>query len=127
MPCTNGSGEAGLYDMVNGDFYGNEGSGSFSAGPEVEEPEEPGEELDPYTWYESDIPVESDMAAYLANVQAVWDTLLEAGDAALPETMAGLTAAGANRIEEALLTVLDFLERMAIDLFYCGEVYCGEV
>lgn len=35
VPCKNPSGEVGLYDLVGGKFYGNSGSGSFSAGPSV--------------------------------------------------------------------------------------------
>ena len=33
VPCINPSGAVGLYDLVNGRFYGNAGSGSFVAGP----------------------------------------------------------------------------------------------
>lgn len=35
VPCKNPSGAAGLYDLVNDKFYGNNGTGSFSAGAEV--------------------------------------------------------------------------------------------
>lgn len=35
VPCINPNNEVGMYDMVNGSFYGNSGSGSFTAGPEV--------------------------------------------------------------------------------------------
>ena len=35
VPCINPSGTAGLYDMVNGVFYGNAGTGSFIAGEPV--------------------------------------------------------------------------------------------
>lgn len=34
-PCIDPSGEAGLYDLVEGKFYGNNGSGKFTAGPAV--------------------------------------------------------------------------------------------
>lgn len=127
VPCKTESGEIGLYDRVSGTVYTNAGTEAFTAGPVVPDIPEPDPEpvLDPYTWYEENTPTETLMAAYLANVNAIWGTLLDNPD--LPETMAGLTTDGANRIEQALLTVLDFLERMAIDLFYCGEVYCGEV
>lgn len=39
IPCKNTSGIVGMYDAVNGAFYQNVGTGSFTAGPEVE-PEE---------------------------------------------------------------------------------------
>lgn len=35
IPCKNASGVAGLYDTVNGKFYGNAGSGSFAAGADL--------------------------------------------------------------------------------------------
>lgn len=35
MPCKNASGVAGLYDLVNDEFYGNAGSGEFVAGAEI--------------------------------------------------------------------------------------------
>ena len=35
VPCVNTSGAAGLYDLVNGVFYGNAGSGTFITGPVV--------------------------------------------------------------------------------------------
>lgn len=34
-PCTNPSGQVGLYDLVGGTFYGNAGTGTFVAGPSV--------------------------------------------------------------------------------------------
>ena len=35
VPCKNSSGAAGLYDLVNSKFYGNNGSGSITAGAEI--------------------------------------------------------------------------------------------
>lgn len=35
IPCKNLSGEIGLYDAVNGQFYANAGTGTFTAGPVV--------------------------------------------------------------------------------------------
>ena len=35
IPCQTTSGEVGLYDLVNSAFYGNAGTGTFTAGPEV--------------------------------------------------------------------------------------------
>lgn len=34
VPCKNSSGEIGLYDLVTSEFYGNAGTGVFTAGPE---------------------------------------------------------------------------------------------
>lgn len=35
IPCKNRFGETGLYDLVNGQFYGNAGTGDFIRGPEI--------------------------------------------------------------------------------------------
>lgn len=35
IPCKNDAGAIGLYDLVNSKFYGNAGTGAFTAGPEV--------------------------------------------------------------------------------------------
>ena len=35
IPCINASGAIGLYDIVDGQFYANAGSGTFTAGPEI--------------------------------------------------------------------------------------------
>ena len=35
VPCVDPTGNAGLYDVVSGQFYGNAGTGTFTAGPEV--------------------------------------------------------------------------------------------
>lgn len=35
VPCKNASGAVGLYDTVEGQFYANAGTGTFTAGPEI--------------------------------------------------------------------------------------------
>lgn len=41
VPCINASGECGLYDKANAVFYGNAGTGTFTAGPVREPPDAP--------------------------------------------------------------------------------------
>lgn len=41
VPCVDPTGNAGLYDLVDGKFYGNAGTGTFTAGPEIPAPEAP--------------------------------------------------------------------------------------
>lgn len=107
MPCKNPSGEIGMYDLVNNQFYENAGTGEFIAGPEVPRPEPT---LDPYTWYESDIPTASQLAQYLSNVLSIWSTIM--GDPTLPETMVNLTQEGANQIEAALIEINTAIEQI---------------
>ena len=42
VPCKNPDGVVGLYDSVNSQFYQNAGSGSFTAGPEIEQEDKGG-------------------------------------------------------------------------------------
>lgn len=41
VPCKNASGAIGLYDTVEGQFYANAGTGTFTAGPEILPPAAP--------------------------------------------------------------------------------------
>lgn len=129
IPCTNASGAAGLYDLVEQEFYGNAGTGSFTAGPVVTwetAPEEPTETLDPYTWYESDVPVPSQMARYRANVAAVRAALrMPEETPGVPETMRRLTTAEANSIEMILLALNFILNQIPAAVRHCGVTVCG--
>ena len=128
VPCQAPGGAVGLYDLVNGQFYGNAGTGEFVAGPEVSWPEipEPEPTLDPYTWYEIDVPTVSAMAAYLANVVALREVLtLPENTAEVPADMAGLTLAEANAIEEILLVIEGYLTALASVFRRCGAAICG--
>lgn len=129
IPCKNASGAVGLYDIVGAEFYANAGSGTFAAGPVVTletDPEEPTETLDPYSWYESDVPVPSQMARYRANVAAVRAALrLPEGTPETPETMRRLTTAEANSIEAILLALNLILNQIHTAVRHCGVTVCG--
>lgn len=128
IPCKNASGAVGLYDLIGQKFYGNTGSGSFAAGPVVtwEEPEEPAETMDPYTWYESDVPTASLLARYRDNVAAVRAALrLPEGTPGVPETMRRLTTAEANSIEAILLALNLILNKIHTAVRHCGVTVCG--
>lgn len=126
IPCKTEQGTIGLYDLANGAFYANAGTGVFTAGPEIPPEPEPEPTLDPYTWYEADVPTVSLLDGYLANVAALRAVL------ALPETtppvpadMAGLTLAEANAIEEILLVIEDYLTALASVFRRCDAAICG--
>lgn len=128
VPCKDPTGAVGLYDLVGQKFYGNAGTGVFLAGPVVtwEEPEEPTEKLDPYTWYESDVPVPSQMARYRDNVAAVQAVLrLPEGTPEVPENMRRLTTAEANSIEAILLALNFILNQIPTTVRHCGVTVCG--
>ena len=128
IPCKDPTGAVGLYDLIGQKFYGNAGTSSFTAGPVVtwDAPEEPTETLDPYTWYESDVPVPSQMARYRANVAAVRAALrLPEGTPETPETMRRLTTAEANSIEAILLALNLILNKIHTAVRHCGVTVCG--
>ena len=128
VPAKKADGTIGLYDRVSGTVYTNAGTGAFTAGPvvpDIPEPEpDPEPVLDPYTWYEENVPTKTQMRLYLNNVAAIYKTLLS--EPALPESMANLTAAGANQIEEALSTINNYIARISLSFWRCGEILCGE-
>lgn len=126
IPCKNAGGAVGLYDLIGQKFYGNAGTGSFTAGPVVERPKDPNEGLDPYTWYESDVPTVSLLARYRANVAAVRAVLrLPEGTPETPETMRQLTVAEANSIEAILLALNSILSKIHTAVRHCGVTVCG--
>ena len=129
IPCKDPTGAVGLYDLIGQKFYGNAGTGSFTAGPVVTgdaSPEEPTETLDPYTWYESDVPTVSLLAHYRANVAAVRSALrLPEETPGVPETMRQLTTAEANSIEAILLALNLILNQIPAAVRHCGVTVCG--
>lgn len=106
VPCKNPAGTVGLYDTVNGTFYGNAGTGTFTAGPEIGA-------LEDREWRETDIIRLSQWRQYLANVQALRDayyTLAETGELPAPEDKLGYV--GANNIEKVLADIDLLLDGM---------------
>ena len=125
IPCQNPNGEIGLYDTENSQFYGNAGTGVFIAGPEVPRPE-PDPTLDPYTWYEADIPTASQMAQYLENVAALRGVLtLPETVPVVPRDMVGLTQREANTIESILGLIQSYLSALQQIFLRCGAAVCG--
>lgn len=127
IPCKNQSGKAGLYDTIGGIFYSSATGTEFEAGPETEPPaHNPDPELDPYTWYDSDVPTVSLMDEYLSNVAALRAVLdLPETTPEVPADMDRLTQAEANAIEEILDIINTYLVALQSILRRCGAVVCG--
>ena len=120
IPCKNPSGAVGLYDTVNGTFYGNSGTGVFTAGAEISA-------LEGREWRESDIIRLSQWRQYLANVQALRDayyTLAETGQLPAPEDR--LDYAGANTIEKILADIDLLIGWMKSSYRRCGTFRAGK-
>lgn len=138
VPCINADNAVGLYDLVNGQFYGNSGTGTFTAGDVVESASE-SDTLDPYTWYVSDIPTQAQMQTYLQNVVVLKNKtheILSYYDAEsqyplpdAPADMVKLTYQEANDIEQILQSIENQLIYMSNHFYwyYSGEVYAGEI
>lgn len=119
VPCKNPSGAVGLYDTVNGTFYGNSGTGVFTAGAEISA-------LEDREWRESDIIRLSQWRQYLANVQALRDayyTLAETGQLPAPEDKLGYV--GANNIEKVLADIDLLIDCMKSSYRRCGTFRAG--
>lgn len=68
----------------------------------------------PCTWYEQDVPTDTEMAAYLANVEALRSVLeVLATTPATPASMEALTWATANHIEQILTDVAALISAMS--------------
>lgn len=106
LPCKNPSGTVGLYDLVGGEFYGNSGTGAFTAGAEVGKAED-------REWQEGDVLYRPQWTTYLDNVQRLRDvyyTLAETGE--LPKPGDKLKYTGANTIEKVLADIDLLLDGM---------------
>lgn len=128
VPCKDSSGVYGLYDMVSAKFYGNAGTGAFTAGEEIAPPADvPAvDEFDPYLWYEFDWPTPATMTLYLLNVSAIRAVLgVMASTPQVPDDMVGLMVTAANDIEVILMDVYRQINIMATTFIPCGEALCG--
>lgn len=125
IPCVDPTGTVGLYDLVGGKFYGNSGTGVFTAGPVVTW-DEPTQTLDPYTWYESDVPTVSLLARYRDNAAAVRAVLrLPEGTPEVPATLQKMTQTEANSMEAVLLAIDLILTHIPAAVRHCGVTVCG--
>ena len=114
VPAKNVSGLIGLYDLVNGIFYQNSGTGVFTFGAEIGPPEQAEIEMDPYTWYEDDTPTESLMDGYIENIEALRSALkVTPTTPQTPESIEALTWATANNIEQILMDIQSVVEAMS--------------
>lgn len=119
IPCKNPSGAVGLYDTVNGTFYGNSGTGAFTAGAEIGA-------LEDREWRETDIVRLSQWRQYLANVQALRDayyTLGETGE--LSDAEDKFDYIGANTIEKVLADIDLLIGWMKSSYRRCGTFRAG--
>lgn len=133
VPCINASAEAGLYDLVSGAFYGNAGTGVFTAGAEVSPA------VGKYEWGMSDTPTAEQMAQYLNNVRGLKDAIhsvLQYYHTAIPyplpdvpADMYKLTYQKANDIEQILQSIENQLNDMNSQFYWysSGDVYAGEI
>lgn len=115
IPARNSSGALGLYDTVNGIFYTNQGSGTFTAGADIvgfTAGAEVGKAED-REWQEGDIVRRAQWTTYIDNVQRLRDayyTLADTGELPAPEDKLGYV--GANNIEKILADIDLLLDGM---------------
>lgn len=118
IPCKNASGTIGLYDIVNDVFYTNAGTGTFTAGAEIE--------TESLEWQTTDIIRLSQWRQFIANVQALRDayyTLDETGQ--LPDAEDRLDYIGANTIEKILADIDLLIGCMKSSYRRCGTFQAG--
>ena len=120
IPCKNPSGAVGLYDTVNDTFYGNSGTGTFAAGPEIGA-------LEDREWQYTDTMLESDVLLYLANIAALRDVIQLPPDVPpLPTVVRWIDWMAANDIER-IVYELDRMIYGIVPLFRrCGTFRAGK-
>ena len=123
IPCKNPSGEVGFYDLVSEMFFGNDGTGSFVAGPITEEFGEAPEIL-PEVWHETDAPNLIQINQYLSNVKALRSTISNSSPE-VPEIEDMFTVDAANNIEKILLAIEHAIQTMKQTYVPCGATACG--
>lgn len=119
VPCKNPSGIVGLYDLVGGQFYGNSGTGAFTAGAEIGK-------IEDREWQEGDVLYRPQWTTYLGNVQRLRDayyTLAETGE--LPAPGDKLKYTGANNIEKVLADIDLLVDCMKSSYRRCGTFRAG--
>lgn len=86
-------------------------------------------EVSPRTdWQESDLPTESDMVAYLADVSVLRAVIaVMQSTPEVPENMKFLDYVRANDIEKILLDIDTLITNIQKSWYFSGEVYAGEV
>ena len=130
VPVKDANGNVGLYDLVEGKFYGNAGSGAFTGGAVVDPPvpSDPSDDetRDPFLWYEDDIPTANQMAQYITNVAVIRDTMeVLSTTPAAPGDMDRLIVEEANAIEMILTDVETLLTNMSHAFPHAGVTVCG--
>lgn len=119
IPCKNSEGTAGMYDLVGGEFYGNSGTGAFTAGAEVGKAED-------REWQEGDVLYRPQWVTYLDNVQRLRDayyTFAETEELPKPEDKLGYV--GANNIEKVLADIDLLIDCMKSSYRRCGTFRAG--
>ena len=110
---------------IGGNFYASAGADPFNGGPEVIPEPEP-EPIDPYTWYESDVPTIIQMSQYLANVSAIRSAFTLPDYAPqTPQSAKGMGFEKANDIESIFEYVEGVITIARKTPVACGLATCG--
>lgn len=97
------------------------------AGPDfVPDDPDPQPGLDPYLWYEDDVPTAGLLGSYLANVTALRNVIdLPEDTPEVPADMVGMTQTEANNIEKILEIINEYLVSLQKIFLRCGHAICG--
>lgn len=128
VPCINSSGKAGLYDLVEGKFYGNVGSGSFATGAEVKKDTiyELTEIKTTYTdWQEQNIPWLSEIDRIRQNFNNLIALFLRTLDLPTFPSNIYLMYSEVNDWERVSLVGKTMFENMEKEYVYSGTIDCG--
>lgn len=120
VPAKNSGGTVGLYDLLNGVFYTNAGSGTFAAGTEIGTSED-------REWQRTDTMLESDVLLYLANIAALRDVIQLPPDVPpIPTADQWISWVAANDIERIVYELDRYIYGIVPLFRRCGTFRAGK-
>ncbi len=130
IPCKNESGSVGLYDLANGEFYENKGTGAFTPGPEVPVETDPIYELvettTTYTdWHKHNLPWLSEINRIRANHSALVRLFLVGLGLSEQKESNYLDYIEVNNWEKIALAGKTIFENMEKEYRFCGVEVSG--
>lgn len=124
LPCINPEGDAGLFDLVTCEFYGNTGTGKFIAGKAL--PTEYEQTLVEYTdWHEQNIPWQSEIDRIRSNFNALNEVFLKGLGLPLFDSSNFLMYSEVNDWERLTLESKQLFENMEKEYLRCNTVNSG--
>lgn len=130
VPCVDPSGVAGLYDLINLEFYTSAGTDAFSVGPEIKLEIETVVTLEEITktytdWQEANIPWKSEIDRIRENFNSLTNLFLRSLNLPIFASSDYLMYSEVNDWERVSLVGKTMFDNMEKEYVYSGTIDCG--